>query len=266
MNVKEEREYYRNLERIISDTNKNYFSTNKEQNEMNIFQLLDHIDNKYPFLRNQLLGNFIDATQIEKSTKMDILNFMAKTEKGTICRWINEEGEELFLINNGYRLTNQSKQILVFGDYLNKGDIELLKKSVYGAVLKKDVRKVLEKIEQDKKQQKSLNFIQKLINNHYNIQTEKNESYISSFEQQFKECVKTFGDGSIKKSKDFLISNMTSPEKKQLRDSLSTIGVRNDTELETLLNKWTKEIEHPEYKKERTYKQSIKPREVLYTR
>ncbi len=65
-----------------------------------------------------------------------------------------------------------------------------------------------------------------------------------------------------------MLSFMNNAEKKQFVENLNNRGVKNELDLERLLDKWKNEALNPKIKVERTYKQTIKPRnvEVIHTR
>ena len=85
--------------------------------------LMKHILKRNPGLAKKIFSNFIDTTLIKNFSKEEIISFMTKTEKGTICKWINENGEEVYLVNNGRNFFTNSKQILIFGSRMSKKDL-----------------------------------------------------------------------------------------------------------------------------------------------
>lgn len=264
MKSRDEKAYYAYLEKIIREQKGKtpFFSFGSESHEMDIFMLMQHIEKKNPHLMDKILENFIDTTGMENSSKADILAFMAKTEKGTICRWKNEEGEEVYLVNNGTNLFKDSKRILVLGNHLNKGDLELFRKSMYGAVLKKDIEHVYKKIERD-----NLRFQQKRHASVMELFSEKKEKILdnssSNFERNFKALVKEQGSSCNSfQTAATMVSFMSGTEKKNLGESFAQMGVRNNNDLERLLTKWKDEALHPAYKVERTRIQTKKTREV----
>ena len=153
MKHNEEKEYFAYLEKIIREqkAKSGFWRRNTSSYEMDILMLMNHIARKNPHLADRIVGNFVDTTGMKDCSKQDILSFMGRTEKGTICKWRNERGEEIYLVNNGENFFRQSKQILVFGNHMNRGDLELLRKSMYGAVLKRDIQKVYEKISREER-------------------------------------------------------------------------------------------------------------------
>ena len=274
MKSKEEKEYYAFLEKIIREqkASSSFWRRGSNSYEMDILMLMNHIAKKNPGLADRIVNNFVDTTGMENCSKQDILSFMARTEKGTICKWKDENGTEIFLVNNGERFFQHSKQILVFGNRMNKGDLELLKKSMYGHVLKKDIQKVYEKIarEEQKKQQlrmngKQVSFINKIAEKKEKIQ----EHSASEFEINFKLLVKEQGPLCIPRATaDTMLAFMSGSERKKLAGGLSSIGVTNSLAWEHLLDKWKDEALNPKIELERTFKQTIKPRtvEVFHTR
>ena len=274
MKHSEEKQYYDFLEKIIKEQKASSSFWHKESSayEMDILMLLNHIQKKKPDLLDKLVDNFVDTTGMKNCSKQDILSFMARTEKGTICKWKDENGTELFLVNNGERFFQSSKQILVFGNRMNKGDIELLKKSMYGQILKKDIQKIYEKIarEEQKKQlqlqkSKKNSFINRIAEKKEKIQ----EDSASDFERNFKILVKKQGPLCIPlATADTMLAFMNSGERKKLARDLSLMGVTNSMAWEHLLDKWKNEALNPEIKVKRTYRQEIKPQkvEVIHSR
>lgn len=264
MKSRDEKAYYAYLEKVIREQKAKspFFAHGTESHEMDILMLMNHIEKRNPHLMDKILENFIDTTGMENSSKADILAFMAKTDKGTICRWKNEEGEEVYLINNGTNLFKGSKRILVLGNHMNKEDLELFKKSMYGAVLKKDIEHVYKKIERDnlrKQQQKHASIIEMF--------SEKKEKVLdhssSNFERNFKALVREQGSTCNSfQTAATMVSLMSGTEKKNLGESFAQMGVRNNNDLERLLSKWKNEALHPEYKVERTRTQTKKTKEV----
>ena len=274
MKTKEEKQYYAYLEKIIREQKaaSAFWHKNTNSYEMDILMLINHIAKKNPHLMDKIINNFVDTTVMKDCSKQDILNFMGKTEKGTICKWRNENGEEIYLVNNGERFFSQSKQILVFGSRMNKGDLDLLKKSIYGSVLKKDIQKVYEKIAREEMQKinqnmpgKNNSFITKIIEHKEKVQRHSS----TDFEKNFKLLVREQGTLCIPlAAADTMLAFMPKGERAKLADGLSHIGVTNIFEWEHLLDKWKNEALNPEYEIQRTYKQTVKPRtiKIIHTR
>lgn len=264
MKSRDEKAYYAYLEKIIREQKAKspFFAHGTESHEMDILMLMNHIEKRNPHLMDKILENFIDTTGMENSSKADILAFMAKTDKGTICRWKNEEGEEVYLVNNGTNLFKGSKRILVLGNHLNKGDLELLRKSMYGAVLKKDFEHVYKKMAQNelKRQQNKKSSLLEMFSEKREKELEHSSS---NFERNFKQLVKEQGATcSPFQTAATMVSLMSGMEKKKLCASFAQMGIKNNNDLESLLSKWKNETLHPEYKIERTYKQTKKTREI----
>lgn len=274
MKRQDEKSYYAYLEKIIREQKASSAFRQKDSPsyEMDILMLLNHISRRNPDLLDRIVGNFVDTTGMKNCSKQDILSFMARTEKGTVCKWKDGNGEEIYLVNNGGHFLKKSKQILVFGNHLNKGDLELLKKSLYGQVLKKDIQKVYEKIareEQRKASDRAINkkksFFEFLAEN----REKKLEHTATDFERNFKTLVKEQGSLCIPQATaQTMLSFMDNAEKRKLSESFSQLGVRNSLDLERLLDRWKAEALKPEIVKERTYARTVKTRnaEVLHVR
>lgn len=253
MTRNEEKQYFAYLEKVIREqkSKSGFFSKGTNTYEMDILMLMNHIAKKNPNLADKIINNFVDTTGMKNCSKQDILTFMGRTEKGTICKWKNEEGEELYLINNGEKFFSKSKQILVFGNHLNKNDLEQLKKSMYGSVLKKDIEKVYQKMERQQNR-KIMHKKASLFEILQEKQEQKLERTSSDFEKNFKELVKQQGALCIPQATaDTMIAFMDNGEIKKLSQSLSMMGVRNSSDFDALLVKWKNEALHPEYAIER---------------
>lgn len=273
MKTKEEKAYFAYLEKIIREQKAKSSFWQRETNsyEMDILMLMNHIAKKNPHLADRIVGNFIDTTKIKDYSKKDILSFMSQTEKGTICKWKNEEGEEIYLVNNGRNFFKPTKQILVFGNHVSKGDLELLKKSMYGQVLKKDIQKVYEKIarEEQRKIERKGKILYSVADKISDAKKKTLEHTATDFEKNFKELVREQGSLCIPRATaNTMLAFMPVAEKRKLGEGLTRNGITGEGEWERLLEKWKNEALHPEYKIERSYTRTIKSKtvEVLHSR
>lgn len=270
MKSRDEKEYYKYLEKVIREQKSKtpFFHKQSEDYEMDVLMLMNHIAKKNPSLAEKIIGNLVDTTGMENASKQDILKFMGRTEKGTIVRWKNEEGEELYLVNNGDNLFKKSKRILVLGNHLNKGDMELLKKSMYGNVLKKDIQQVYEKIAREEQRKILLKRKNASVLDFFSERKERIQEHTASdFERNFKSLIREQGSGSSPfQTASTMLSFMEVSEKKKLSESLTTRGVRDSYDLERLLDKWKNEALNPEYRIERSKKKTIKEKSVEITR
>lgn len=267
MDRKSEKEYFAYLEKIIREqkASSSFWKPGSNSYEMDILLLMNHISKKNPNLADKIINNFVDTTGMKNCSKQDILSFMARTEKGTICKWKNESGEEVYLVNNGQKPFKKSKQILVFGNHLNKGDLELLKKSMYGTVLKKDIQKVYEKIA--KEEQRKLLRNGKKVESFLSTFAKRKEKIIehsaSEFEKNFKKLVREQGSLCIPRATaDTMLAFMSGTEKKIFASDLNSRGVNDSLSWERLLDKWKNEALNPQISYERTYRQTKKTHEV----
>lgn len=274
MKRNDEKAYYAYLERMIREQKASsaFWQKDSTSYEMDILMLLNHISRRNPDLLNKIVDSFVDTTGMKDCSKQDILSFMARTEKGTVCKWKDENGEEIYLINNGERFLRKSKQILVFGSHLNRGDLDLLKKSMYGQVLRRDIQKVYEKIAREE-QRKEINNASNKKKSFLESLAEKREHKLehtaSDFEKNFKELVKEQGSLCIPQATaQTMLSFMDNAEKRRLSESFSQLGVRSSLDLERLLDRWKAEALNPEIVNERTYARTVKTRnvEVSHTR
>lgn len=257
MNKLSEKEYYKYLEKVIREQKAKspFFATSSQSYEIDIHMIMQHILKKNPELAEKIFSNFVDTTQMKDASKQDILHFVGRTEKGTIVKWKNEEGEEIYLVNNGQNFFTNTKRVLVLGSHLNKSDLNELKKSMYGAVLKKDLEHVYKKIQREelRRQKKG----ESLFDYFARKNEQKLEHTSSNFEKNFKQMVKEQGSTCIPfATASTMVSFMSQNEKKNLSQSLKDMGVRNSSDLEALLSKWKSEALHPEYVQQRKKKRT----------
>lgn len=249
MKSREEKAYYAYLEKVIREQKARspFFSKGSESREMDILMLMQHIEKKNPRLMDKIIENLIDTSGLENASREEILELMSRTDKGSFCRWKNEEGEEVYLINNGRNLLNRRKRILVLGSHMNKGDMELFKKTMYGAVLKKDIEHIYKKIEHDNQRRAKKG--RRSVLEFFSERKEKALEHTSSnFEKNFKNLVREQGAAcSPFATAQAMIAFMPGTEKAKLSESLTGMGIRDSNSLERLLSKWKSEALHPEY-------------------
>ena len=258
MNNLSEKKYYEYLEKVIREQKAKspFFKSSSQSYELDIHIIMQHIMKNNPDLAEKIFSNYVDTTQMQNASKQDILKFVGKTEKGTIVKWKNEKGEDIYLVNNGKDFFSNSKRVLILGNHLNKSDLNELKKSLYGSVLKKDLQHVYKKIQRDEERK------QKKGNSLYDYfmkkQEEKLEHTSSNFEKNFKQLVKEQGASCIPfATASTMVSFMNNIEKEKLNQSFYNMGVRNNSDLEALLSKWKAEALTPaEYTQERKKKRT----------
>lgn len=274
MKTNDERAYYEYLEKIIRERKRGmpFFGAKSESHEMDILMLMSHIQKKNPRLMERILGNFIDANADGKNpSRVEILSALQKMEKGTVCRWKDESGQELWLVNNGENLMGGKRRVLVFGSHLDRGDMELFKKSLYGSVLRKDIEHVYKKIARDNARAQARKRKSGAAVGVLDFFSERKERMLehtsSNFEKNFKELVRAQGASCHPfATAQTMISLMSGVEKKNLSQSLSGMGVRNSSDMERLLSKWKNEALNPEYRIEREHKRTVRSRTVEYSR
>lgn len=266
MDKKAEREYYEYLEKVIREQKAQtpFFKSTSQSYEIDIQMILEHIMRKNPNLAEQFFSNVVDTTQMKDASKADILRFVGRTEKGTIVKWKDESGEEIYLVNNGKHPFSDKKRVMVLGRHLNKSDLNELKKTVYGTMLKKDLRHVYKKIQQEQMRR------QKKKESLFEYFERKNEQKVehtaSNFEKNFKRMVKEQGSSCIPfATAATMVSLMSGMERKNLSESLSHMGVRDSSDFEALLSKWKNEALNPGYELDRKRKRT-RSVTVEYTR
>lgn len=249
MASKEEKEYYAYLEKMIRQRKglSPFFSVGTEDYEMDVMTLAEHIARKNPKLAARLAGSVVDATGMKDASRQDILSFMARTEKGTIVKWLGPTGEALWLVNDGSKNPLRlKKSVRVFGERLTKSDLMLLRKSVCGAVLKRDIKRVYRKIARDEERAKKSGPVRNVLSAFEAKATAEKVRGASKFERDFKElCRRAGGSASPYATAQALVMGMSDGEKKALIRSMKMQGVKSPQSFLGLLAQWKAEALNP---------------------
>lgn len=250
---RDDRIFQKELEKVIREQKAHsiFFNQNSSAYNLDVNYLLEYISKKHPEIAEKFAANFVDTTQMKDCSKQDILSFMARTEKDTICKWKDEAGEEHYFINNGKNLLGTKTNIIAFSSRLNKKDLENLQKTMLKKALENNIKKVYERIEKEQQVK-----IRKTKKSFFDIleerKTEKLESYASDFEKNFKTLVRQQGGtaNSIQLAQS-MVAFMDDREVKQLNSSLSSQGIRDGKSFEQLLAQWKNEALNLQYELEK---------------
>lgn len=239
MKAIEEFSYYKWLEDVIRERKKSELyltDINQDEKDIEIMLLAEQIIKKNPKVLDDIIAGTVDATQNRNISQKDVLDFLGKTEKGTIVTWKDKNGNEYLFVNTGKGAFNK-KRILVLGEDFKVDDLNTLKKALARQVLLKDIKKVYEEIAKKQQSEKrNKTYLKDMF-------SEKNkiENTASSFKKNFKKIVKEYNGISSMATVGLMVKTMSGPEKKKLAASFTSMGIKGKSALETTLNAWRNE-------------------------
>ena len=239
MKAIEEFSYYKWLEDLIRDRKKSELyltDINQDEKDIEIMLLAEQIIKRNPKVLDDIITGTVDATQNKNISQKDVLDFLGKTEKGTIVTWKDKDGNEYLFVNAGRGSFNK-KRILILGEDFKVDNLTTLKKALARQVLLKDIKKVYEDIarkQQTEKRNKTY---------HKDMFSEKNkiENTASNFKKNFKKIVKEYNGISSMATVGLMVKTMSGSEKKKLTESFTAMGIKGKNALETTLNAWRNE-------------------------
>ncbi len=239
MKMIEELSYYKWLEDLIRDRKKSELyltDINQDEKDIEIMLLAEQIIKRNPKVLDDIIAGTVDATQNRNISQKDVLDFLGKTEKGTIVTWKDKDGNEYLFVNAGRGSFNK-KRILILGEDFKVDDLTTLKKTLARQVLLKDIRKVYEDIARKQQTEKrNKTYLKDMF-------SEKNkiENTASNFKKNFKKIVKEYNGISSMATVGLMVKTMSDSEKKKLTESFTAMGIKGKNALETTLNAWRNE-------------------------
>lgn len=235
----EEFSYYKWLEDLIRDRKKSELyltDINQDEKDIEIMLLAEQIIRKNPKVLDDIIAGTVDATQNKNISQKDVLEFLGKTEKGTIVTWKDKDGNEYLFVNAGRGSFNK-KRILILGEDFKVDDLSTLKKALARQVLLKDIKKIYEDIARKQQTEKrNKTYLKDMF-------SEKNkiENTASNFKKNFKKIVKEYNGISSMATVGLMVKTMSCSEKKKLTESFTAMGIKGKNALETTLNAWRNE-------------------------
>lgn len=239
MKAIEEFSYYKWLEDLIRDRKKSELyltDINQDEKDIEIMLLAEQIIKRNPKVLDDIIAGTVDATQNRNISQKDVLDFLGKTEKGTIVTWKDKDGNEYLFVNAGRGSFNK-KRILILGEDFKVDDLNTLKKALARQVLLKDIKKVYEDIARKQQTEKrNKTYLKDMF-------SEKNkiENTASNFKKNFKKIVKEYNGISSMATVGLMVKTMSGSEKKKLTESFTAMGIKGKNALETTLNAWRNE-------------------------
>ncbi|SJZ30624.1 hypothetical protein [Treponema porcinum] len=246
MNAIEEFSYYKWLEDLIRNRKKSelYLThINKDEKDIEIMLLAEQIIKKNPKVLDDIIAGTVDATQNRNISQKDVLDFLSKTEKGTIVTWKDKDGNEYLFVNAGKGSFNK-KRILILGEDFKVDDLNTLKKALARQVLLKDIKKVYEDIARKHQTEKrNKTYLKDMFTYLKDMFSEKNKikNTASNFKKNFKKIVKEYNGISSMATVGLMVKTMSSTEKKKLTESFTAMGIKGKNALETTFNAWRNE-------------------------
>lgn len=246
MKAIEEFSYYKWLEDLIRNRKKSELyltNINKDEKDIEIMLLAEQIIKKNPKVLDDIIAGTVDATQNRNISQKDVLDFLSKTEKGTIVTWKDKDGNEYLFVNAGKGSFNK-KRILILGVDFKVDDLNTLKKALARQVLLKDIKKVYEDIARKHQTEKrNKTYLKDMFTYLKDMFSEKNKikNTASNFKKNFKKIVKEYNGISSMATVGLMVKTMSSTEKKKLTKSFTAMGIKGKNALETTFNAWRNE-------------------------
>lgn len=199
---REEKQYFQILEKLVRDEKKNsiFFKEGSDNFALDIELLFRHLQKKDPNFLNHMFDQYIDTTQLKGFKSVaEVKELVASLKKGSIVKWQDKDGRELFYVNQGRNILTGKKQIYICSNLLSKKDIKSLQKSFMEHILKKDLKQVYKKIQKEnlQKKNKKKNLLKETVLQRNEYKQKQLSVTGSSFEKQFKKAIMEIGSSSV---------------------------------------------------------------------
>lgn len=244
MNQSDESAYYKFLEGMILK------SGGLSSDGSDVFRALALIRKENPDIMDRLLSRYYDTSSWRDAmgravplTQDRILKLLATSEKGTVIKWKDGEGRDVFFINTGKELLSNKKRISIVKSTYRCSDINMLRKSLAGEMIVRDLEKIRRKMQRDERarMQRQKDFMKALSPGW----KDNLGAGASSFERNFKELCKAGFAGGVATAAA-VCSSLDGSEKEKVRNLLSNVyHVKNTADLSGLLDKWRAEALKP---------------------
>ncbi len=226
-----------------------FFKPGSKEHYYDIMNIVHHLEKENPRMLKRLISNFIDVSKYSLNKDFDVKSFAANMPKGSVVRWKDNEGHELFYVNNGQNPLTKEKRLLLVSNLISTSDFKFLKQTLIGKVLKKDVERVYKKMffeEQARKKNRTLSPKQKeekiaLYSGFLRKKYSKEDlnKISNSFERKFKKLIREGGkDINPLKTGKMLYNSLSKGEQ---RDVFAVLGAYSGDGLKSLLTKWKDE-------------------------
>lgn len=242
---KEEKEYFAALENLIRSEKKNsvFFREGSDSFALDIELLMRHLLQNDPHFTDHMFDHYVDTSQLKGfNTVAEVRELVAKMDKGSVVKWKDREGRELFYVNQGKNILTGKKQIYVCTNLLSKKDVKSLQKSFMEHILKKDLKNVYKKIqkEQLKDRSRKPSFIKEAVTRRKDYREKELENIGTGFERQFKKIVKELGSPNVD-PKTVAVSMFRTMSKGEQRDISAAFSHMTTEGFNSMLTKWRDE-------------------------
>ena len=242
---RDEKLYFAALEKLVRDEKRNsiFFSDKSDSFALDIELLMRHLQKNDPDFIEHMYDQYIDTTQLKGFKNVnEVRELVANMKKGSVVKWSDGKGNELYYVNQGRNIMTGKKQIYVTTANLSKKDVKALRKSFMEKILKKDLETVYKKIqkEQQLKKGKKLGLLKRNLVITQDYKNKELENIGTGFEKQFKKVFKEVGSASVDPNliAATMIHNMSKGEQRDIAAAFSTF---TESGFKSLLNKWKDE-------------------------
>lgn len=242
---KDEKHYFEVLEKLVREEKRNsvFFTEGTDSFALDMELLLRHLQQNDPAFIENMFDRYVDTSQLKGfSSPKEVQELVASMDKGSIVKWKDKEGRELYFVNQGRNILNGKKQIYVCTNMLSKKDVKSLQKSFMEHILKKDLKHVYKKIQKEnlKNRSKTPSFIKESVTSRKDYKEKELEAIGTGFEKQFKKIVKEIGSTSVD-PKTVAVSMFRTMSKGEQRDVSAAFSHMTTGGFNSLLAKWKDE-------------------------
>ena len=96
---REEKQYFAVLEKLVRDEKRNsiFFKEGSDSFALDIELLMRHLQKQDPYFLDHMFDQYIDTTQLKGfNTVAEVRELVANMKKGSIVKWADKDGRELY--------------------------------------------------------------------------------------------------------------------------------------------------------------------------
>jgi hypothetical protein len=236
--LKEEQEekYYASLNTIINQYNRNHFNHAVMPDEQYTSSLAEFIMASYPRLTQNLLNGSVYTVPKTPFSERIIPAIINAANKGTVVSVRDAQGKLKIYANAGKDGKGTKKRILVLDGHEKDTAKNNRRQLLAYHILKDDIRYVFH----NEKYSRTKGFLPPSpeLQQNRNTVTPKGK-----FERQFKALVREQGAGSSPAvTAQYIFTTMAYTDKRKLTVSLKAMGVKTNTDMQKLLQRWKSEV------------------------
>lgn len=223
MNGKEEKSYFEYLEKLIKSENYD------AKNEAACDRLVNKILRKSPGLKDKVLTGIIDTTSINDFSEKDLIDFiLARTRKGTVIKYRDEKGKNVYIVNHGHD-GNGKIRLKRYENSFLEADGKALKKYLLKEALKSDLKLSYRNMNQN--EMMNVRKENKNVRKRIDMKPKSRKDIMNSLGFFEKRCIREYlkngGTGDMGDAVRNVLLNMTAVEQQHTSVALYYSGLTN---------------------------------------